>query len=187
MKRIVIWGTKNSAIEIYEIITNDYNDWEVIGFIDDSESRSQKVIDDKYIIGDRTFFYMSDYGEYSTVIGLNDPKDKMEAIEYSNRNNIRLQTIISKKAFVSKLANIGKGSVVHDFATIRHGVTIGSGVSIGNYSLIESDTLIDDFCTICSHVIVSKLCKINKGSFLTIKSHLAEKTSTDNFSNYEST
>ena len=84
--------------------------------------------------------------EAFVAIGNNMTREKIQ--KYLEKEQVRIATLIYKKAVVSKEAKVGAGTVVMPGAVINHSAVIGKGCIVNTSSSIDHDNRIGNYCHI---------------------------------------
>lgn len=148
-KKIILIGGGGHSKVILNIITRDYPDIQIIGYI----SKEKTDINVPYL-GTEKEILNFDPKQYYLVFAigqLDEGYQRKKLVEFFLNKGFNFLTLISKNSIVAESVKIGKGSVVFD------------GV------IINVDSLIGDFCIINTGCIVEHDCKI--GNFV----HLAPR------------
>ncbi|MDW8348448.1 MAG: acetyltransferase [Bacteroidia bacterium] len=174
--KVIILGATGNGIDILDSLL-DINQslgmqkYLCLGFLEDKESlQGKKVYQDYSVLGklskasefSEEVFFVTAIGSASTYLR----KSKIIAhIPFE-----RFITVVHPTAYVSRSAEIGVGSVILQHVTIANNVKIGSQVVILANSVINHDSVIEDFTNIASgvclsgHVHIERNCYIGTGS-----------------------
>ncbi|WP_293575536.1 acetyltransferase [Phaeobacter sp.] len=85
-----------------------------------------------------------------------------------------LANYISSRAFVWRTATLGDNVFIFENNVVQHGVTIGDGVVLWSGNHIGHQTVVEDFCFISSHVVISGYCRIGRRSFVGVNASFAD-------------
>jgi sugar O-acyltransferase (sialic acid O-acetyltransferase NeuD family) len=167
-KKLVIFGTGETADIAYEYFTHDSN-YEVIGFTVEAAYKKENELYGVPVVS---------FDEIEKAFKQNEV-ELFVAISYTKLNRIRAKcykmvkakgykcaTYISSKAFVWHNAQIGENCMIFENNVIQHKVQIGNGVIMWSGNHIGHQTKIEDFVYISSHVVISGYCVIGEYSFL---------------------
>lgn len=166
MKNLYIIGAGGCGREVLQIV-KDINriqgpTWNIMGFLDDTESPLKGIECDYGVVGTIKDFVP---GENDVaVMAIASPQAKKMLVPQLKARGVSFATVIHPNAFIGEFCKIGEGAVVYngfhmtvniqigDFATLL-GCRIGHDVSIGDYCTISG------YCNILGHV------KIGNGVF----------------------
>ncbi len=97
---------------------------------------------------------------------LDSPDNRIRVFEKLQSLGVKLPTLISPYAYVSKRASIGIGVIVMPGAVINAGVTIGNNCIINSQALIEHGSRIGNHCHISTGVRINGECEVGQKSFI---------------------
>lgn len=156
--------------------------WCVKGFLDDRLSRGHSTILDLSIAGGRELIPELIRNDESVVVAVGDNTLRMRLqVDFENLG-LRIETIVSPHAYVSKWATIGAGSVVMPGAVINVGASIGKGAIINSAAVVEHDCAIGDFthlapkCALGGGVRVGDLSQVGIGASILPMVELGART-----------
>ncbi len=168
MKRIIIIGASGYAKVIAETI-DLLDQIEVVGFIDDQIEKGTFVYDRLQVIGSVNDIQQLSNQCDAFVIGIgNNYVREQIANQYSGE--VKFETIIHPRAYVSKSAFISEGVVV------LAGSVINSNSKIGRYSIINSNTVVDHDCQVGEfvHLVIGTLVGSNSVVSGSIKTDIGQ-------------
>ena len=149
-KKIIIYGTGGLGRGIVDLIDsiNKYleNHWDICGFVDDNENRSE--VNGVQVLGGSN--YLLNYQkEINVVLAFGSPKVKEKIYNMlSSKGNIYFPNLIHPGVGISKHNQFGKGNIISkgvalstnitigDFNLIHYNCSIGHDVSMGNYNSV---------------------------------------------------
>jgi sugar O-acyltransferase (sialic acid O-acetyltransferase NeuD family) len=101
-------------------------------------------------------------------VGVNEEhRDKRKLlINYLNKYEIQIPTLIAPNAFIEEDVEIGSGSIVFDNALIDFGVTIGNYSVVNLKATVCHNTEISDDVTLSPSSVIAGGCKIGSGTFV---------------------
>lgn len=99
-----------------------------------------------------------------TVGSIGAPLIRIELYNLLQTLGVKLATIISATALVSKYAKIGTGTIIMHHAVINAAAVVGNNCIINTKALVEHDAVIGDHCHISTGSIV------NGGTFIGARS-----------------
>jgi len=149
-KKIIIYGTGGLGRGIVDLIDsiNKYLEvhWDICGFVDDNETRSE--INGLQVLGGSN--YLLNYQkEINVVLAFGSPKVKEKIYNtLSFKKNIYFPNLIHPSVEISEHNQFGKGNIISkgvalstnitisDFNLIHYNCSIGHDVSMGNYNSV---------------------------------------------------
>lgn len=172
MKDIVIIGCGDFAREVNWIIgrinekTPEYN---VVGFVDDNESRHGETIDGVKVLGDINS--LAGMGEVYAVCAICNASVRKRIVNaVSAFGNVRFATLIDPTAICHPSAVIGQGSVLCCNTMINIETTIGQHVAMVDRSAVGHNSVIGDYgvlfvgAVVAGNSIIGECCELGMGS-----------------------
>jgi UDP-3-O-[3-hydroxymyristoyl] glucosamine N-acyltransferase len=143
---LLILGAGQFSAVVEEIAVSS-GAFDKIDFLDDSaDSRHIGKLDD-YL------HFKNDY--HFAIVSIGDPKTRKKWTEKLIECGYTVPTIISPKAYVSKMAEIGNGCVISPMSVINPNTRIGDGTFITAGSVIDHNAVVCSFCNIqCGTVVM---------------------------------
>ena len=154
-KKLVIIGAGGHAkVVIDSILSSMSEKFEILGFLDDGN------IDEIY--GIKKIGNISDILKYKdtffhTALGNNNIRRDI----ITKIGEKKFVTIIHKTAYVSSKASVGYGTYVGAMCVINADVEIGKGCIINTGTIVEHDSIIEDFSHLSYRVLVGSNCHIS--------------------------
>lgn len=168
MKDIVIIGAGGFGREIawlIEDINEVKKEWNIIGFIDDSAEKQNRLINGYKVLGNIDFIKKRKDLYYVIAIGNSRVREKV-AKDIINYND-NIATLIHPSVIMNKKNNkIGKGVVICAGSILTVNIKLGNFVIVNLDCTIGHDVMIDDFATIYPSTNISGGCTIGKVSEL---------------------
>lgn len=127
--------------------------WNLVGFIDDDESKWDTNEDDYPVLGGCE--YLKKLGNVYAVCAIGAAKIRKIVIEKMKESTVKFATLIDPSALISKRVEIGEGTIICANSIITVDIKIGEHVIINLDCTIGHDDIIDDFVTIYPSVNVS--------------------------------
>ena len=156
---LIIFGTKNMAVEIQEMAASFYADsFENIKMIYFSEDFiKENNLEDKVNSGNFTFYYIIGFGG----------KNRQMCIEALKKySNFEPFSIIHPSAVIAKSAKIGKGCLIFPNTTISSNAVLGDHCVINYNASVGHDTVLSDNIFIQPGARVSGNCQIGEGTLI---------------------
>lgn len=172
MKDIVIIGCGDFAREVNWIIgrINEQSpEYNVIGFVDDDESRHGEIIDGVKVLG--KIEHIASLGEVYTVCAICNAKARKEIVgRISGLENVRFATVIDPTAICHESAVIGQGSVLCCNTMANIETKIGEHVAMVDRSAVGHNSVIGDYgvlfvgATVAGRCEVGDCCELGMGT-----------------------
>ena len=172
MKDIIIIGCGafarevNWIIERINAVEEKYN---VLGFVDDDESRHGEVIDGVKVIGN--IQTLSTLGKVYTVCAVCNAKIRKNIIDKVERfENVKFETIIDPTAICHRSAKIGAGCILCTNTMLNIETQIGNHVAMVDRSAVGHNSVVGDYsvlfvsATVAGNSEVGKCCELGMGS-----------------------
>jgi acetyltransferase EpsM len=139
---------------------------QIIGYLDNKYEDIQII--DHLIYGPigAAKHLMGENNDVKFVMAIGDNRVRKSIIEMLDINIDNFVTIIHPTASVSPSAKIGKGTVVMPQAVINADVKIGNHCIINSCSVVEHDSLLEDFVHLCPNSTIAGTVEIGKGTFV---------------------
>lgn len=156
MKNLYIIGAGGFGREVawlVERINAVEPTWNLVGFIDDDESKWGTNEDDYPVLGGCE--YLKKLGNVYAVCAIGAAKIRKIVIEKLKESTVKFATLIDPSALISKRVEIGEGTIICANSIITVDIKIGEHVIINLDCTIGHDDIIDDFVTIYPSVNVS--------------------------------
>lgn len=175
---IVVVGASGFAKEMLFLLKNSKNvdgsEWNICGLVDETYIRKEKISGHSILGNDE--WLLNYKNEINVVIGIGDPKKKMEIVEKLKQNkNIMFPNIIAQSVRKGDDIQMGEGCIIcdmnilttdiklGDFVTLNLSNTIGHDTQVGNYVTINPGCNISGNVQIEDKVLVGTGSKIIQG------------------------
>ena len=162
MKDIVIIGAGGFGREVawlIEDINNAKPEWNILGFVDDTEFLQGKRINEYEVIGDIDWIINQ---EINVVVAIGDPVGKKKVIERMKESRNRYPVLIHPSVVYSKSVNFGEGTIICAGNIVTVNIEIGKHVIVNLDCTIGHDANIGDYSTILPSVNISGFVKIEE-------------------------
>ncbi len=165
MKDLVIYGC-GSVGRMVEQIVFDINKiapcWNVVGFIDDDETRTGTCVADLPVLGVSS--WLTHNFVTSVALAFSNPRQKQAAIErIQSGGSVELATLVHPRAWIARRVEIGAGALIYPGVHIDVDVKIGSCVVLNKLCTVGHDTRIGDFSTAAPGVNLGGNCRFGEG------------------------
>lgn len=171
MKDIVIIGAGGVGREtsmLIEDINQVKRQWNILGYIDDDENLSGKLIHGYKVIGSTDWLNRVNKEIY-VVCTVSNPEVKKRIISRLKNSNIRYATLIHPTAVLSRYVNIAEDVIVQAYCVIITNVTIGNHVQLNPQCGIGHDSIIGDYSSLYWNVNISGNVRVGIGCTLGTK------------------
>lgn len=169
MKKIIIIGAGGLGREvawIIERINKIEKTWNLLGFLDDTEEKQDKIINGVKVLGK-----INDYKKYDDsyfIIAIGSSKSKKEIV--NRLIGVKYAIIIDPTAIVSEFVSIGNGTIICANSIVTVNIEIGEHVLINKGCTIGHDVVVESFVCICPSVNLCGYVKICKETELGVGS-----------------
>jgi len=156
-------GHCKSCIDVIEQ-TGVYH---IVGIVDQEEKVRLEVLGYEIITTDEYLPKLAQtYKLFFVTIGqIKNAARRIEIFYQLKALKVRIPTIISPYAYVSKHASIGEGSIIMHNALVNAGAKIGKNCIINTKALIEHDATVEDHCHIATNAVVNGGVNVASGVF----------------------
>lgn len=153
--------------------------FKIAGILDRKEKIGMKVLGYEIIGTDGDLPRLAKkYRNFLITIGqIKTPEKREDLFRKIKGMNLKLATVISPHAYVSRHAQISEGTIILHGAWINADVRIGKNCIINTSAIIEHDCRIGDHCHISTGSIINGGCVISSGVFIGSNSVVANASS----------
>ena len=161
-KKLAIIGAGGHGKVVGEIAL--LNEYKLIDFFDDKVNEIKGF--PFTISGELDYLKknLNDYNDFFVAVG--DNKVRFDIMNWLNKLNMNIVSLVHPKSTVSKFISLGKGTCVMANAVINPGTKIKEGVIINTSASIDHDCTIEDFAHVSPNCSLSGGVKIGKFSHL---------------------
>ncbi|MFZ5987886.1 MAG: acetyltransferase [Bacillota bacterium] len=166
MKDIVIIGAGNfgrEAAQIVEDINLDKKEWNLIGFIDETQEKHGTLVNDIPVLGGFDWLKENLSSRIYAVCAIGNPKDKYNVIKKASAFGVDFCNLIHPLAKISKYVQLGTGCIICWNAFLSVNTKVGNHVSINPGCGVGHDTVIGDYSSLYWSVTISGNVQINEG------------------------
>ncbi|MCS7165182.1 MAG: NeuD/PglB/VioB family sugar acetyltransferase [Candidatus Calescibacterium sp.] len=163
-RKIIILGGGDHSKVIQNIITRDYPELKICGYID-KQNRNLQI---EYLgtEEDMTKFSPQEYSLVMAIGQLDIGMQRKRLVERILSMGFSFLKIISKKSTISSSSKIGLGTVVLDHVVINVNAIIGGFCIINTGAIVEHDCIIGDFVHLAPRATLSGGVKIGNHCFI---------------------
>ena len=178
-KSLVIIGATEFAEIASDYFSKD-SEYEVVAFSVNREFIISNTLKGLPVVPfeELTSIYPPDQFYLFTAITYGRLNRLRESFYLAGKNKgYRFASYISPHSFVWDNVVIGEDSFVFEDNTIQYNARIGDGVVLWSGNHVGHSAIIEDFCFISSHVVISGYCKIGAHSFCGVNAALGNNIS----------
>lgn len=177
LKKVVVIGAGGfgrEVIEIFKDLNSISEEWDVLGFIDDTVSLWGKEINGKPVIGGLDWL-IENREDVGCVIAIGDPHSKKIVADRLEQHEIIYYNAIHPSVIKSEFVKLGKGVIICAGVILTVNITIGDHVCINLNSTIGHDAVIGNYCSIMPNVAINGNDIIGKLSYIGAGATIIEK------------
>ena len=153
---MLIAGAKGHAVEVIDVLLQQYSGEQLVLFDNVSESFELETIKRFSIVRNESETLSLFKSDNRFVLGIGNPYIRKKLADYLISLGGELHSAISSRAVVSSCnVSLGKGINVMHGAIIQPEVTIGDGALINAAALIHHESKIGQYCEICPGAIIT--------------------------------
>jgi len=159
MQRVVILGAGGHGRETLEVLQEmnraGTGAWDVLGFLDDDESKHGLVIDGKPVLGPVRWLQQAarvDGRPPQVICAVGNGPQRRRLCAQVTALGLDFCTAVAPGAWVSLNASLGRGCMVFPGVVIGPGVTIGDHVIVNSSCTISHEARVGDHCTLAPGV-----------------------------------
>jgi len=169
-KKVIIVGGFHEIIELCEEL-----DFNIIGIFDNN--LKDQFLGYEILGGDKEAETLLDYyKEIPLIITPDSPTVRSRLFQFYSKLGYSFETIISKKARISKSAKIGEGTIIQDGVNVSANTTIGKFVKLNTGCNVMHDCIVNDFVTIAPNAVILGKISIGEGSYIGANSTILPNT-----------
>jgi sugar O-acyltransferase (sialic acid O-acetyltransferase NeuD family) len=169
-RKILIFSAGPGGREVYNLIKSINKDkkikfsWEVLGYVDDKLSKTNKKIDNLNVFSIKNC--PKGKNIFATT-GISDPKvrKKIYNEEIINKN-YKLTNLIHPSVEVPKCLNIGFGNIIFNNVHISFDISIADFSIISNFCDLGHNLKVKNFFTLMPSSTIGGKCEIGANTFI---------------------
>lgn len=153
--------------------------FKIAGILERKEKIGTKVLGYEVIGADCDLPRLTkQYKNFLITVGqIETPEKRKNLFAEIKGLNLKLATVISPYAYISRHSQAGEGTIVLHGARINANVKIGKNCIINTSAIIEHDCRIGDHCHISTGSIINGECMIGDGVFIGSNSVIVNRSS----------
>lgn len=179
MKKLIIIGA--GSVGGFIAYNHDHliKDYQLIGFLDDDETKSNKQLFGYPVLG--TTGQVDKYLDCVFILGIAFPKIKKKIVDRLQKFNLSYINYISPDAWISKGVEIGKGVIIYPGACINYETTIGDYVTVNMNAVVGHNCKLERYSTLAPGVCLAGHTKCEEGVDLGINSATRQNSTIGKF------
>lgn len=177
LRKVVVIGAGGfgrEVIEIFKDLNNVSEEWEILGFIDDTVSLWGKTINGMPVIGSLNWL-IENRKDVGCVIAIGDPHARRSVTKRLEQHDITYYNAIHPSVIKSELVSLGKDVIICAGVILTVNVSIGDHVCINLNSTVGHDAIIGNYCSIMPKVTISGNDTIGDYSYIGVGATILEK------------
>jgi len=164
IKKIIIFGAGGHANSIIDVIESTKR-YKIMFLVDkfNGRLRNYRI----YKENNDLSYYKKFTNNFAIGIGqIKDYKKREKIYKKIKLNKIKLPSIISPFAYVSKSVKFGEGTIVMHHAIVNANTIIRENCIINTKALIEHDNIINKNSHVSTAAVINGGCEIGENSFI---------------------
>jgi sugar O-acyltransferase (sialic acid O-acetyltransferase NeuD family) len=177
MKRIVVFGTSDFAIQVSSYLKND-SDYEIVAYTVDSEYNEGKTFLDLPVVDFeevQKIYPPEEFGMFVAVGYHKLNKTRESKFNEAKLKGYKLVSYVCSKNIVWSDLELGENCFVMEGNIIQMPVKILDNVFVGIGNGIGHNTLIRENCFLTSKVMIGGFCTIGKNTFIGLGAIIRDK------------
>ena len=165
MKNILIIGAVGHGPSIAEVLQFHINDFNIVGFLDDSKRPGSDV--GRYKVLDRAdnlsqYLNIAD----SIIVGIGNNEIRKAFINDGIAAGFEFPTVIHPRAVISPSSVIGKGTAIMANAIVGANTILGAGVIVNSGANIDHDCIAEDFSHLGANACMAGGSRLGNSAWL---------------------
>lgn len=176
LKEVIILGCAGNHLDVLEILEEQRECYQCIGFLDDKEEMQGKSFQGLPVLG--KLIENKNFPQCLFVNSIAGYKSHRRRDTIAQQNGIeesKFISLVSSKASISKFATIGCGSVILAGSIVAANAKLGKQVFMFQSSVVNHDTRVGDYSIIASNVGIAGGCQIGKNVYLGVGSNVRDE------------
>ncbi len=167
MQDLIIAGASNpEVIKLIDVINQNSQAWNVIGFVDDDKSKHAKLFMDFLVLGELEILKGNKYNNCYVINAIAKTTEiRRQVSERLEGLNVNFATLVHPSIDL-KYTEIGYDTLIYDNVVISPGVKIGNHCDILFNCIIAHESIIGDYVFIAPGVTINGRTKIHDGVFI---------------------
>lgn len=165
MKDLIIIGAGGfgrEAVWVAERINERTPEWNMLGFLDDSEAMQAQEVGGYPVLGKLTAAAAYPDAYYLCAIGSSRVRERIVSRMQEILPKVKYAVLIDPTVQMSKRVQIGEGTIVCAGSILTVDIVVGSHVLINLDCTVGHDSVISDFVTLFPSVNVSGMTQLGR-------------------------
>ncbi|MFC2071542.1 acetyltransferase [Chloroflexota bacterium] len=187
MKSVVIFaagGFGRQVLEIFRDCNKISNQWDIVGFIDDDETKHGSLVNGCHVLGGLKWLQENKnrYDSLGCVCAVGTPETRKKVTEAISGLGIEFYSVTHPSVIMSDFVDIGDDVVISPNSILTVNVKVGNHVQIGNACIIAHDCIIENYCRLGPRSAINGTCYIGQGTYIGSGATIIENTSVGEWS-----
>lgn len=158
---LVVYGAGGMGRElIWQISSQNTEQYNILGFVDDSDNKLGSVINGFQVVGN-TQWLLNRNEPIAVAVALGDSEMRKRTVaSLKKNNNISFPNIISSDAIISDYVEMGEGNIICFNSIITVNIKIGNFLLCNRSCNIGHDVELSDYVTLNPNVTLSGNVKV---------------------------
>lgn len=174
-------GFSKQVIEMFNEVNSIYQEYEVVGLIDDNPSLIDKNVLGYNVVGDTDYLEnLAKEKKIHAIIAIGQGNAR-EAI-FNKLPNVNWINLIHPNTIISRHISMGKGNIICGGTIINPDCKIGNHCNINIGCTLGHDVILEDFvtlmpgCNVSGNVFINKTSTIGTGSCIIQNVYVGENS-----------
>ncbi|KQN89527.1 acetyltransferase [Arthrobacter sp. Leaf69] len=175
MTELLLIGAGGLAREVLACV-RDNGQFDVVGVLDDDESRAGSNLDGAPILGPASLALRYPEARAVVCIGAGTGRERVVArLAGLGFRSHRFATVLDPSVRIPSCCDIGPGSILLGHVTLTAGITVGSHVVMMPGVTLTHDDVVEDFATLAAGVSLGGGVRIGRAAYLGMNSSVRER------------
>lgn len=164
LKAVIIGAGAQGRVALDLLL--DCADYEEYEFLDDNEALWGTDLNGISIRGGVALVENYDKKKFRAILAFGNPKLRVLLSKSKSLLTVPFMNLIHPSAYIARSAQFGVGSTVCAQAIVNSNSVVGNHVLVNNAALIEHDSVLSDFTTVCPGASVGGRSELLEGAFI---------------------
>jgi len=168
---IIIIGAAGDGRSVADLIESNISklkkNWYLLGYLDDDPKKQRMIVNDYPVLGPLTDIYK--YKDCKFIVSIGSVRNflnKREIINKLKLSSENYMTLIHADVQISKYASIGIDCILHTGTYIGANSIIKNHIKFLPFTVINHDTIINDFCNFGSQCSIAGNVEIEESCYI---------------------
>lgn len=164
MKAVIIGAGAQGRVALDLINSNqEFNE---IEFLDDDASKWNTCLNGVKIAGPISSLESYDKNNFRALIALGNPIARKKVAHRLDQIGAPLMNLIHNSAYIASSVSLGEGNTFCAQAIINSNAEIKSHVLVNNIAVVEHDSLLNNYTTVCPGAQIGGRVDLAEGAFI---------------------